>query len=184
MTFLTTLGIAVGLSMDSFAVSISKGLTTKRNKLKNALKFAFTVCIFHVVMICLGYYAGSNLKEFISNVDHWIAFILLGVVGGKMIYEAFGNHDEGGVPSLNLKTLLLLGLATSIDALVVGGSFAFLNTEIIKPLIIIGLTVPIFSLFGFYLGEKVGLVVGNKAEIVGGLILIGIGAKTLIEHLL
>lgn len=184
---LTIIIIAIGLSMDSFAVSITKGLLIKKNKVNNALKFALIVLAFHFAMPIIGWLAGSGLKNIVSTFDHWLAFILLTAVGVKAIYEAIAENETDKLErktNLELKTALTLATATSIDALIVGGSLAFLKIDIWISCAIIGLTAGLFSLLGFYLGDKFGKMIGNKAAIFGGLVLIGIGVKTLLEHLL
>ncbi len=135
-------------------------------------------------MPVVGWLAGLSVREFISTVDHWVAFGLLVFVGGKMIYEAtLMNEEEEAKDPMNIATLLILSLATSIDALAVGLSLSFINVTIITPAIIIGVVTFILSFAGVYIGSRFGHFLENRIEVVGGLILIGIGAKILVEHL-
>lgn len=176
--------IAIGLSMDAFAVSITSGLAIKNLKINNALKIALFFGCFQAIMPAMGWLAGLSLRNFISNIDHWIAFCLLFFIGIKMIYEAVKiNPDKKEVDPLSNYILFLLAIATSIDALAVGVTFAFLKISIPVPVIIIGITTFLFCFFGVFIGNKFGHVFENKIEIAGGVILIAIGIKILIEHL-
>jgi manganese efflux pump family protein len=148
----------------------------------DAIKMTTSFAIFHVLMLSLGWYGGLGLKSVISGVDHWIAFLLLGLVGGKIIYEAVkGKHET--IPSMSLAAILVLSLATSIDALVIGVSFAFLEFEPVTSILFLGFTVFLASWLGIFLGKKLGHVFSKKANIIGGVILIFLGVKILIEHL-
>jgi putative Mn2+ efflux pump MntP len=174
--------IALGLAMDCFAVSITSGISMKNLKLSSALKIAVFFGFFQATMPVLGWVAGMGLSNFIKGIDHWISFGLLCFVGVKMIYEAFseqGNRQE----DLNTAVLLVLSLATSIDALAVGLSFAFLEVSIFLPVLIIGFVTFAVSLSGVFIGNKLGHFFEKKMEIAGGLILIGIGIKILLGHL-
>lgn len=175
--------IAVGLSMDSFAVSLSDGLCVKNLNVKKILTIALSLSIFQALMPLLGYLAGVGIESYIKEFDHWIAFLLLGFIGLKMIYEAFMNKKNGAATELKLITLIGQSFATSIDALAVGISFALLDISILKPVVIIGFTTLIFSLLGLQLGKYFGKRIGKPVEIFGGLVLLGIGIKILIEHL-
>ncbi len=176
--------IAVGLSMDAFAVSISSGLNLDRFRLGYALKIAIFFGGFQAVMPIVGFAAGLSVRDFIAGIDHWIAFALLAFIGAKMIFDAlFGRK---GVPRTNghsLATLLALSVATSIDALAVGISFSFLDIGIVLPACIIGIITFLISLAGVVIGRKAGNRLESKAEVLGGIILIGIGLKILLEHL-
>lgn len=174
--------LAVGLSMDAFAVSICKGLSVQELKLKHVLLVGFYFGGFQALMPVIGYFAGSSFAEMISSFDHWVVFILLLFIGGNMIREAFGE-DEGVDASFDVKTMFLLAVATSIDALAVGMSFAFLKVNIFYAAVFIGVTTFICSLIGIKVGNLFGSRFKAKAEIAGGLILIFIGCKVLIEHL-
>lgn len=183
MNFITILLIAIGLSMDSLAVSISGGICMKPFCIKKSLKMALTMGIFQGGMTWLGWAMGIHFSNYITNFDHWIAFILLGYLGGKMVYESF-KEEEGTQISFSNKILLTLGVATSIDALAVGVSMAFLKTTIWFPVSIIAFTTFSLSFSGVVCGFRFGKIKGLKVELLGGLILIAIGIKILIEHTL
>ena len=185
MGFLEILIIGVGLSMDAFAVSICKGLSTRMLKLKHALICGGYFGFFQGIMPFLGYVLGIQFKDKIESIDHWIAFILLSIIGGKMLIDgikAEDDEDEGEF-KLDLKELFLLAIATSIDALAVGITFAFLNYPIVECMSIIGCTTFVISFIGVYIGKVFGSKYEHKAEIAGGIILIVIGLKILLEHL-
>jgi putative Mn2+ efflux pump MntP len=187
MPFFEILLIAIGLSMDSLAVSIAAG--TLSCKVKNYkrlfLKLALYMGFFQGFMPLVGWLIGSTFHKQIESFDHWIAFILLFLIGGKMILEGIkGNPEEKKMNCNSHKTLIFLALATSIDALAVGVSFAMLDISILFPVIIIGITTLIFSLIGSFFGFKFGNKMNLKIEIIGGLILIGVGLKILLEHTL
>ncbi len=185
MHILTIMFIALGLAMDAFAVSISSGITIKHQRFKNALKVAIFFGGFQAIMPILGWFAGYNLREFISDIDHWAAFGLLSIIGCKMIYDSIKRgSDKKETNIMNLYVLLILSIATSIDALAVGVSFAFLEIVIWTPVIIIGIITFILSFIGVYIGNKLGHFCKNQIGIVGGLILIGIGIKILVEHII
>jgi putative Mn2+ efflux pump MntP len=184
MDFITIFFIALGLSMDALAVSITNGIIIKNIRVIHAFRIALFFGLFQSFMPAVGWLAGLGLKGFISGVDHWIAFGLLSIIGAKMIYESFkldAGKDKN--ESLNTYMLLVLSVATSIDALAVGFTLAFLNVVLILPVAIIGLVTFGISFMGVYAGNKFGSVLGNRMEIIGGLILIGIGLKILIQHL-
>ena len=184
MDFISLLFIAIGLSMDAFAVSITSGFIIKRLKVKHALLIAVFFGGFQAIMPVIGWLAGLTVKSLIENVDHWIAFGLLAFIGGKMIYESFKlEQDEKALDPLNILVLFMLAIATSIDALAVGLTFAFLKIKILTPIVIIGCTTFIISFIGVYIGDRFGHFFEKKMEFLGGLILIGIGLKILIEHL-
>jgi len=184
MSFLTLLLIAIGLSMDSLAVSISSGLAICNLCIKNILKIAGTLAIFQAVMPVIGWSIGFSFRKYIENYDHWIAFVLLGFLGLKMIYEGlFPDKVEKKFNPLNNLVLISMAFATTIDALIVGVSFAFLNVSIVFSSIVIGIVTFIFSATGIIFGNKLKLFTKSKVEITGGLILIAIGVKILIEHL-
>lgn len=176
--------IAIGLSMDSFAVSVTNGLTITELTIRKILIISLSLAIFQGMMPLFGWYAGLGIEKYIQEIDHWVAFALLGIIGIKMLYEGFNKSDDTKVFKLNTITLLAQSLSTSIDAFVVGISFALLGWAILKPVLIIGITTLIFALFGLQVGKYLGRKVGKSATIIGGLVLIGIGIKILIEHLL
>lgn len=184
MNFFLLLGIAVGLSMDSFAVSAAKSAADNFH-IWSALKFAVAFSFAHFLMTILGWFGGNSISNFISGVDHWIAFGLLFVIGAKMIYGYFkdGISKEVKTGDLTMKTLFILSVATSIDALVIGISFAFLDVNIWNAALIIAVTIFVMTLFGVVAGKNFNKILGHKSELVGGLVLIAIGSKTLIEHL-
>lgn len=177
--------LGVGLAMDAFSVSVSDGILLGRAKLRHALKIAFFFGVFQFIMPVIGYAAGSTFAGIIEAFDHWVAFMLLALIGGKMIYEAVtGEKEQEDVKNpLAFKTLLLLAIATSIDALAVGVTFATISSPVFLSSAIIGVVTFFISAAGVMLGSKCGDLFGNKAEIAGGVILILIGLKILIEHL-
>jgi putative Mn2+ efflux pump MntP len=179
----TILLIAFSLAMDAFAVSIANGITITHQRNRAALKMALFFGTFQMFMPIIGWLAGLSLKEFIMGVDHWIALALLTLIGSKMIYDSTKKEAKEIENHLNTITILTLSVATSIDALAVGLSFAFLQTQIATPIIIIGIVTFILSLSGFFFGNTAGKILGNRIKIVGGLILIGIGIRILIEHI-
>ena len=183
MGIISILLIAVGLAMDSLAVSISGGIVMRPFCIRQSLRLALTMGIFQGGMTLLGWLMGVSFSSYITAFDHWIAFILLGFLGGKMIYESFGE-EETTISSFSTKTLLTLGVATSIDALAVGVSMAFLETSIYFPAFIIGFVTFALSLIGVISGYRFGKIKGINVELFGGIILIAIGVKILIEHLM
>jgi putative Mn2+ efflux pump MntP len=183
MNFITVFGIGIGLSMDALAVSVTNGCIIRKLKIHHALRIAFSFGFFQALMPVIGWGAGLSFKKYIQPIDHWIAFALLGFIGGKMIYESIACNEKIK-DCLHYPTLFLLSVATSIDALAVGLSFSFLKVAIITPAIIIGLTTFIMCLIGIYVGNKIGHFFENKLALAGGVILISIGIKILIEHIL
>lgn len=179
--------IGVGLSMDAFAVSICKGLGMSRLNMRQAAVISLFFGGFQALMPLIGWALGSQLTDFIMPIDHWIAFGLLAFVGGKMLWDAFHEDDEDeGVQTdekLDLKELLMLAIATSIDALAVGITFAFLQVAIVPSIAIIGLTTFVISFAGVAVGHFFGARFEKPATIVGGVVLILIGVKILLEHL-
>ncbi|PWL52926.1 MAG: hypothetical protein DBY36_03710 [Clostridiales bacterium] len=177
--------IAVGLSMDAFAVAVCKGLSMRRATLKNALIVGLYFGVFQAAMPLIGYFLGISLADQITAYDHWIAFALLAIIGGKMIYESFhkdaDGEDEGG--EVTLKKMLPLAVATSIDALAVGVSFAFLRVSIFPAVTFIGVVTLTLSMLGVKIGNIFGAKFKSKAELAGGVILILMGTKILLEHL-
>lgn len=186
MDLLDIIILALALSMDALAVSVANGFIIKELKIKHALRIAIAFGLFQAVMPVLGWAAGVTFSSFLTAIDHWIAFILLGGIGGKMIYESRKIEEEEEAVSnnaLHLPTLFFLAVATSIDALAVGLSFAFLDVAIISPVLIIGGITAVLCFVGVFIGNKVGHLFESKLEFIGGIILIGIGIKILIEHL-
>jgi len=184
LDFLSVFVIAIGLAMDAFAVSISCGFTISSPKHWNALKIAFSFGAFQAVMPVIGWSVGRFFSAYIEAFDHWIAFILLSFIGIRMIYNAIASDECATiVDPTDLKTLLMLSIATSIDALVIGVTFAFLQIQIIRPVLIIGIITFVISSAGLLIGHKLGRYFEKRVEIFGGIVLIGIGIKILIEHL-
>jgi putative Mn2+ efflux pump MntP len=184
MDLLSILLLAVGLGMDAFSVSITRGLSV-RCDIKHALTIALFFGGFQALMPVLGWASGMELASFMSQWAPWVAFILLFLIGVKMIYESFQHQEEeNACEILSLWELLFLSVATSIDAFAVGVTFAFLNISLLQPIIIIGVVTFALSLVGVYIGKQVGHLFESKMEIVGGLILMAIGFKILLENLL
>ena len=176
--------IAIGLSMDAFSVSICKGLTTKRFSWRMALICGLWFGGFQALMPTIGYFLGAQFQEMIEAYDHWIAFGLLFLIGANMIREALSNQEESKDDgSLDFKTMLFLAIATSIDALAVGVSFACIQVKLWSSLVVIGLTTFLFSVLGVKIGNVFGSKYEKSAGIIGGIILILIGLKILLEHL-
>lgn len=182
MSFVELFLIAVGLSMDAFAVSICKGLSVKKLSAKHALLAGVYFGGFQFLMPVIGYLLGFKFEHFITNIDHWIAFVLLAFIGGNMIKESFGKSEELN-DDFSFKTMLLMAVATSIDALAVGITFAFLNVSILPAAGLIGVTTFIIAAVGIYIGNVFGARYKSKAELAGGVILVLIGLKILLEHL-
>ena len=182
---ITILLIALGLAMDSFSVSIVNGLATKTfNNINKALILALFFGFFQALMPVFGWLVGESIADFISAFDHWIAFALLTFIGIKMIYESITDKSNKFLGAYTIKVILILSLATSIDALAVGLSFSLLGISIFFPAIIIGVITFLLSFFGVYLGRRFGKILKNRIEIVGGLILIIIGIQILFEHIM
>jgi putative Mn2+ efflux pump MntP len=180
----TTILIAISLAMDCLAVSIAGGALVEKPRLRNALKIGAFFGLFQTVMPLIGWALGFGFRNLISSFDHWIAFGLLLIIGAKMIYESFKkDSDKKKRDILNNHTLIILAVATSIDALVAGMSLAFIGVPLIYSVLIIGAFAFVLSVTGYFAGHKIGTLIGSKMEIVGGVILIGIGIKILIEHL-
>lgn len=174
--------IALGLSMDACAVSVCKGLSVHKLKARHALLAGAYFGLFQGLMPLIGYLLGFRFEYFIKEIDHWIAFVLLAVIGINMIRESFGQAEEHN-DDFGFKTMLVLAIATSIDALAVGISFAFLSVDIVSAAVFIGAITFCLSALGTYVGHFFGERFKNGAEFTGGLILIGMGLKILLEHL-
>lgn len=179
----TLITLAIGLSMDAFAVSICKGLALKKITFGNAALVGLWFGGFQALMPLLGYFLGAQFKDYITAFDHWIAFGLLIIIGAKMIKEAFSKDEDCENGSLSPKTMAVLAVATSIDALAVGITFAFLEVKIVPAVCLIGCTTFLFSAAGVKIGNVFGTRYKKKAEIVGGVVLILLGIKILLEHL-
>jgi putative Mn2+ efflux pump MntP len=182
MTLLELFIIGVGLSMDALAVSICKGLSIEDSKLKGALIIGLFFGFFQGAMPIVGWVMGKQFAHIISAIDHWIAFVILGIIGGRMIYNSLKSGGSCACGPLKLQELLLLALATSIDALAVGVTFAFLDVQIVSAALIIGGITFVLSLGGVLFGSRCGSAFGSKAEMLGGGVLILIGLKILLEQ--
>ena len=185
MDILTVFILAIGLSMDSFAVSIGCGLAEQEITFHHAAKISFALAFFQGVLPVVGWYMGTEIRGYVESVDHWIAFLLLLFLGGKMIAESFKSDDGNKMTDIySWKHILTLSIATSIDALVVGFSYALASTRnIFGGALIIGAVTFFFAMLGIRIGKDVGSSLGPKVELIGGIILIGIGIKILIQHL-
>lgn len=185
--FVELLLIGVGLAMDAFAVSICKGLAMRKVNKKQAVMIGLFFGGFQALMPLVGWLLGSQFESYITSIDHWIAFVLLAFIGGKMIFEAVKPEEDVEIeqmdPPLDMKEMFLLAVATSIDALAVGITFAFLDYPIVEAISIIGVITFIISVGGVYVGNFFGNKYKNKAEFAGGLILVIIGLRILLSHL-
>lgn len=185
MAFITLIIIAVGLSMDALAISIVSGSTYKQLHIKHALRIAFFFGSFQAFMPLIGYLAGQSLDKYISSYDHWVAFAILSAVGAKMIYESFKiKTAKSNFDPTNITMLFVLSLATSIDALAIGITLSILNISVVTAAAIIGLITFLISYIGVFIGKKFGHFFENKIEAVGGVVLIVLGIKILLQHLL
>ncbi|HCT63982.1 MAG TPA: manganese efflux pump MntP [Lachnospiraceae bacterium] len=187
MGIITVFLIALSLAMDAFAVSVSNGIALKNFKVSDGIKMGAYFGLFQCMMPLIGWLLGNSVRVYIEAVDHWIAFFFLLLIGGNMIKETLSKDDDEGNCSVEFvltnKKLLLQAIATSIDALAVGISFSLLKVDIVSAAISIGVVCFILSLFGGILGKKLGKVFKERAELFGGIVLIVIGTKILIEHL-
>jgi putative Mn2+ efflux pump MntP len=185
MDIIATLFIAAGLAMDAFSVSISAGCVIPKPDAGHYFRISFTFGFFQFMMPVIGYFLGITVEPYIAQFDHWIALVILCFIGVKMIHEGFKSDDarcEPKDPSRG-KTLIFLAIATSIDALAVGVSYGVLVKPIVAPALIIGLVCAAFSVAGIMIGKRVGCILGKRAEVIGGLCLIAIGVKILIDHI-
>lgn len=184
MSYVEIFFLAVALSMDAVAVALCKGLAMKKITIKDCLNVGLWFGFFQGLMPFIGYILGSSLSNFISELDHWVAFILLGIIGINMIRESFSDEDEEEVDNhLNFKAMLLMAIATSIDALAVGVTFAFLQVNILTSILLIGITTFVLSSIAVKVGSIFGDKLKSKAELLGGIVLVLIGTKILVEHL-
>ena len=183
MGFFSIFLTGFALSMDAFAVSITKGITLKKINLSIAIKIAFFFGLFQAIMPLIGWLFGMNFELYIRSIDHWIAVILLSFLGIKMIIDAINDDTENATTTyLNNKELIVLSIATSIDALAIGVTFAFLNIDIVPICISIGIITFLVCFIGVLIGKKIGSLFKNYAQIVGGVILVLIGLNILNEH--
>ncbi len=183
MSLFTLFVTAVGLSMDAFAVSICKGLAMKKLSLKKAFIIGLWFGGFQALMPTVGYLLGTRFEQYVTAIDHWIAFVLLALIGANMIKEALSKEEDSANDSVDIKTMFLLAVATSIDALAVGVTYAFLQVQIVPAVTFIGVITFSLSIAGVKIGNVFGLRYKSKAEIAGGVILIVMGTKILLEHL-
>lgn len=186
MDVLTIFGIAVALAMDAFAVALAAGVTLERITGRHLFRFGFHFGLFQAMMPVIGWLAGITVQQWISAYDHWIAFGLLAFVGIKMIREAFEETDEETSPTDPTRglTMVMLAVATSIDALAVGLSLGMLEVSVWLPAVVIGLVCGVLTVVGMLLGGRIGSLWGKRVEIFGGLVLCGIGVKIVLEHTL
>ena len=175
--------IAVGLSMDAFAVSVCKGLSVRKAEVKHGLLVGAYFGGFQALMPAIGYLLGRQFESLITSVDHWIAFVLLGIIGGNMIREALKGEQEELDDSFTFRTMLPLAIATSIDALAMGVTFAFLQVQIVPAVLFIGVTTFVLSAIGLKVGNVFGAKYKARAELFGGVVLVLMGIKILLEHL-
>ena len=183
MGIIELLVIALGVSMDAFAVAICKGLSVNSIKPKHVLYTALWFGGFQALMPLIGFYAGHHFAEMVANIDHWISFCLLLFIGGNMIMESFDKEECGIDADFSFRKMLTLAIATSIDAMAVGVSLSFLKVSIWEPILIIGVTTAFFSGVGILVGRYLGCRFKSVAEFVGGVVLVLIGAKILLEHI-
>ncbi len=183
MNYIQIAIIGIGLAMDACAVSIGKGLSLRKVHLRHILSVGVWFGGFQALMPIIGYLLGRSFTEYVESIDHWIAFGLLLLIGINMIREALGDEEESHNSDFGLRTMLIMAIATSIDALAVGISIAFMSVDIMVAAAIIGIVTMAISSLGILLGAKIGAKIGSKAGILGGLILIAIGTNILIEHL-
>ncbi len=187
MLYYELLLIAIGLSMDSLAVSVTYGAVMRQCSVWHLIRIASVLALFQAGMTFIGYMAGLGFDQYINSYDHWIAFFLLLYLGGKMVYDSFKpkvDDEECKCNKISNKSLCGMGIATSIDALAVGISLAILNTPLISLTVIIAIVTFLFAAFGIYFGCHVGKKMDIKLELIGGVILIAIGIKILLEHIL
>ena len=183
MSLFTLFTTAVALSMDAFAVAICKGLALKKISIKKACLVGLWFGGFQALMPLIGYLVGTRFQEYVVAVDHWIAFVLLALIGGNMIKESLSKEEEESNDSLTAKAMFPLAIATSIDALAVGITYAFLQVDIVPAVSFIGIITFVLSSIGVKVGNVFGTKYKSKAEFAGGIVLIIIGLKILLEHL-
>lgn len=184
MTFVEIMALAVGVSMDAFAVSICKGLSVRKVLPSHMISTGLWFGGFQALMPLIGYFVGIYFADLVSSIDHWIAFVLLAYIGYQMIRESRSDECDDVSPDFSFKTMFAMAVATSIDALAVGISFAFLKVDIWTSVLLIGITTGLFSMAGVHVGNVFGSRYKSTAELFGGIILVIIGVKILIEHTL
>lgn len=182
MDLITLLLLSIGLCFDTFAVSVSSGLLRKEIVFWQAVRIAFFLALFQAIMPVLGWLGGITIKDWMESFDHWVAFGILLILGIKMLIESFKTDEEKNINPLDIKVIVSMALATSIDAFAVGISFAIIEVNMLLAFIIIGSVTFITSMLGILFGKKTGSHFGQKMEIIGGIILIAIGIKIVLEH--
>lgn len=182
MSFISLIVLAAALAADAFSAAVTDGMIIRDIKIKDALKIAFFFGLFQFIMPCIGMFLSGFAAKYIESIDHWIVFVLLAFLGVRMIAES-GGVEEVPVNPLNIKSLSVMAVATSIDALAAGVSLAAVNASLILSASVIGAVAFIMSFAGVYIGRRFGDILGGKGEIAGGIILVLIGLKTLLEHL-
>ncbi len=182
MDMISIVLIAVGLAMDAFAVAICKGMALSKPKVRAILIIGIWFGFFQALMPVIGFYVGRSFYDIIADYDHWVAFILLAAIGVNMLREGLSDDDEAVDDDIGMRTMFILAIATSIDALAIGISLAMTETSIVMPAVVIGIVTFMLSAMGVKLGSIVGDRFGSKAEILGGSILVLIGLKILLEH--
>ena len=183
MSIFSLVVLAIGLCMDSFAVSLTSGVLMPCFSIKKTCKFAFIMAVFQGVMPVIGWLLGLGFRDYIEAYDHWVAFGLLLFLGGRMVYEGLQHKENDHFDPCNTRTVVGLAIATSIDALAVGISLSFLRVDMLESALVIALTTFVFSMGGLYVGKYIGSKLQKGAEILGGIILILIGVKICVEHL-
>ena len=183
MNFAELFLLALGLSMDAFAVSVCKGLAMKKLSVKKAFVIGLWFGGFQALMPTLGYLLGTRFEKYVTAIDHWIAFVLLVLIGANMIKEALSKEEDSANDSVDIKTMFLLAVATSIDALAVGVTYAFLQVQIVPAVTFIGVITFCLSVAGVKIGNVFGVRYKSRAELCGGIVLILMGCKILLEHL-
>lgn len=184
LDFYSIVLIAMGLAMDAFSVATVTGFVLKKVTLSQASRMSVSFGSFHVLMPMLGWYFGATIVRFVADYDHWVAFLLLAFVGGRMIYGATKETKLDGSKILNGLNLLLFSIVVSIDALAIGLTFYLEAVAILVPVLIAGITTALFTLIGLFVGSKTGRLFGKNVELMGGLILIAIGLRIVITHML
>ena len=175
--------LSIGLGMDAFAVAVCKGISMKKMNWKNAIIIALYFGVFQALMPLIGYFLGMTFESIVTTFDHWVAFALLTLIGGGMIKESFDDEDDKKNDKVDFKTMVVLAIATSIDALAIGITFAFFDVNIVLAVSIIGIITVIISVLGVKIGNRFGDKYQNKAQLMGGIILVLLGFKILFEHL-
>ena len=183
MSIVELMILSIGLAMDAFAVAVCKGISMKNMDWKKATIIGLYFGGFQALMPAIGYFLGTTFEHLVTSIDHWIAFVLLSAIGGNMLKESFSKEENDNNDSIAFRVMIILAIATSIDALAVGITFAFFNINLILAVSLIGITSFILSVIGTKVGNKIGSKYKSKAERVGGLILILLGIKILLEHL-